>query len=72
MKEYVGREATDGEVNAFLPAIRGAASSSDFDAQQFTIDWVKLRLSGEVGTFQAATNYYDVVMQVLGRGSRIG
>lgn len=70
MKEYAGREATAEELKAFLPAIRGAAGSGDFDATQFAIDWVRGGDNGarssEVASFQAATDYYAVVQQLIG------
>lgn len=70
MKEYAGREATAEELKSFLPAIRGAAGGADFDASQFAIDWVRGGDNGarqtEVGNFQAGTNYYDVVQQLIG------
>jgi len=66
MRQYVGREATDAEIGAFTAAVNAAAGRSDFDPQQFAIDWVKNRAPSEVGSFQAATDYYSAMMQVLG------
>lgn len=70
MKEYAGREATDVELKAFLPAIRAVAGSDDFDATQFTTDWVRGgsngARSGEVASYQAGTDYYSVVQQLIG------
>lgn len=70
MREYAGREASEGEVDAFLPAAQSAFNQDPegFAADQFTIDWVKGRLPQEVGSLQAATNYYDVIRAVLGGG----
>lgn len=70
MRQYAGREATDGEVDAYLPAAQGAFNKDPegFSGEQFTIDWVKGRLPQEVGSLQAATNYYDVIRSVLGGG----
>lgn len=70
MKQYAGREATDAELKAFLPAIRAVAASDDFDATQFTTDWVRGgsngARSGEVASYQAGTDYYSVVQQLIG------
>jgi hypothetical protein len=72
MKEYAGREATPEEQAAFLTAVRSAAGSSDFDASQFAIDWVRGGQGGarsaEVGAFQAATDYYSVIQQLISGG----
>lgn len=68
MQKYVGREATDAEFGSFLGQIKGAAGSADFDAQQYAIDWVKNRAPQETGSYQAATQYYDVIRQVIGGG----
>lgn len=72
MKEFAGREATADELKSFLPAIRGSSGSSDFDATQFATDWVRGgdegARSGEVANYQAATDYYSVVQQLLGGG----
>lgn len=70
MKEFAGREATEDELKQFLPAIRASAGSTDFDAAQFATDWVRGgsggARSGEVANYQAATDYYSVVQQLIG------
>lgn len=70
MRQYAGREATDAEVDAFLPSVQSAfnANPEGFAGDQYTIDWVKGRLPQEVGALQAATDYYDVIRAVLGGG----
>ncbi len=67
MLEVAGREATDAEFAAFLPAIKSAATNPDnFDAQQFTLSYVRGLVPQEAGEYQAATNYYQVLLATLG------
>ncbi len=68
MQDVLGREATDAEQAAFLIAIRGAALGVDFDANQFTLSWVRGQKPGEAGSFQAATDFYQVLMSTLAGG----
>lgn len=65
-KQLTGREATGAEFNSFLAGIKGAAGSQDFDATQYAQDWVKGRLGQQVGSYQAGTDYYNVVQQLIG------
>jgi hypothetical protein len=67
MRDQVGREPTEAEMNAFFSAITGAG---DVDPQQFAIDWIRNRVGGEAGAF-SALNYYDAMLQVLA-GNRVG
>lgn len=70
MRELAGREATEEEVNSFVGAAQAAfnANPDGWAPEQYTIDWVKTRVPQGVGTYQAATTYYDAVMSVLGGG----
>lgn len=68
MLDTVGREANDTELAQFLPAVQGAAAGANFDAKQFTTDWVRGHRPGEAGAYQAATNYYQVMMSTLRGG----
>lgn len=66
MLQFAGREANEAEVGAFAQAISGAMGSADFDAQQYTIDWVRMVAGKEVGPYQAATDYYQAAVSALG------
>lgn len=66
MSQYVGREANSGELSAFISMAGGATTTATL--QQLAIDFVKKRSGSEVGSFQAATTYYDAMMSVLGGG----
>lgn len=68
-RETLGREATDAEQAAFYPAIVAAASTGDFDANQFTLSWLRGQRGTEAGSYQVATDYYQTLMSTLGAGS---
>lgn len=63
MLDEVGREATDTEVDRFHGNL---VASGTVDPTQYAIDWVRGVAGGEAATFQAATDYYQAMLAVLG------
>jgi hypothetical protein len=67
MLEEAGREATNQEAEQFNAAFNGAG---EVDPTQFAVDWVRSIAGGEAGTFQAATDYYQAMLAVLGANTQ--
>jgi hypothetical protein len=63
MLEEAGREATRDEAQQFHAAFSGAG---EVDPSQFATDWIRGVVGGEAASFQAATDYYQAMLSVLG------
>jgi hypothetical protein len=66
MQKEAGRDPTQAEVNSFYSYFNGLAGGDTANPSQLATDWVRQNLGAQVGSYGAATNYYQAMLSVLG------
>lgn len=72
MQNEAGRDPTQAEVNAFFSYFNGQGDTAN--PTQVATNWIRQNLGGQVGSYQAATTYYQAMLSVLGNpaGGSVG
>lgn len=66
MQKEAGRDPTQSELMSFYSYFNGLAGGDTADPTQLATNWVRTNLGSQVGSYGAATTYYQAMLAVLG------